>query len=150
MIIILEGWQFFFQPHPYKKKSISRWKKKNQSHINMDEKILMRSDFIKDFLPLTNRNSSVWKWLWRKMSPEMKKGTFGFQNTLVQEDQQPWPIHQNPLALLFKRTPYRTSPVPQSTSCAPRGPQPRQFWSLQLAFTSTAGPPRMFAEWTNE
>lgn len=70
MIVTLEGWQFVPCPQsPY------------LFHTHVDDQILMESDFVMDFQPLSSRDSSVWKSGCKsKMSPKMKKGTFGFRN----------------------------------------------------------------------
>lgn len=70
MIVTLEGWQFVPLPQP-----------PHLFHTHVDDQILMESDFIMNFQPLSSRDSSVWKSGCKsKMSPKMKKGTFGFRN----------------------------------------------------------------------
>lgn len=94
MIAILQGWQFFSPlskkpPHP--------------THTNVDDQILMKSDFVTDFQPLSSRDSSVWK-SGCKSKMLQKKGTFGFQNRtdLLKRGHKPKLIHQNPCDLFVR------------------------------------------------
>ena len=137
MIGYFRGMTIFLPTHPQKSP--------HPPHTNANDQILKKSDFRSDFQPLSSRDSTVWnRGCDSKVSLKMKKGTFGFQNRTD----------------LFKR-PTGLSRSPGSTwsfclgglaplvhqLCSQGSSATANSRSSQLAFTSKAGPQRMFAEW---
>lgn len=127
-------------------------------HTNMDDQILMESDFVMDFQPLSSRDSSVWKSRCKsKMSPKMKKGTFGFRNRrdLLKRTTGLGRFTRIHLLSLFGgRGPslhlgYHRHPLAHQLR-SQGSSTTANSWHFLLAFTSKAGPQRTFAEWMNE
>ena len=133
---ILEGWQF--RP-PICQRSLHPF------HANADDQILMKSDFNMDFQSLRSRDHTVWRrGCDSKMYAKIKKGTFGFRNRtdlfkrptgLGRSPGSTWSFCLEGLAPLVHQL------------CSQGSSATANSWSSQLAFTSKAGPQRMFAEW---
>ena len=131
-------------------------KSPHPSHTNADDQILMKSDFVMDFQSLSSRDSTVWKrGCDNKMSPKMKKATFGFQNRtdlfkrptrLSRSPGSTWSFCSGGLSLHLG---HRWHPLVHQL-CSQGSSATANSRSSQLAFISKGGPQRMFAEWINE